>query len=181
MRIAKSDKAVTKRLDIVTKNVVKYLCEQGITVSTAESCTGGILSSAITSVSGASSIFGLGVCSYSERVKSDILGVDEKIISQYGVYSEQTASAMSEAVRKLSGADIGVGITGIAGPLGGEDGKPVGTVYVSVSSKDKEIVRDLRLYESLTELTRDNVRIEAAAMALIMVAELLGHRIDEVI
>lgn len=182
MIIAKSDKVVTKKLDIVTENVVKYLCEQGITVSTAESCTGGILSCTITSVPGASEIFELGMCCYSERVKESVLGVDEKIILQYGVYSSQTAQAMASAVRKLSGADIGVGITGIAGPHDDSvSGKRAGTVYISVCSEDKEITKELRFYEILAEVTRENVRIEAAAAALIMIAELVGCEINEVI
>lgn len=181
MIIAKSDKLVTKKLDIVTKNVVKYLCEQGITVSTAESCTGGILSSAITSVAGASKIFGLGVCSYWESIKTSVLSVDEEIISQYGVVSARTASAMAQGVRKLGGADIGVGITGIAGPTGAEEGKPVGTVFVSVTGFGKEITRDLRLYEKLLELDREAVRIEAATQAMLMIAELVGYKPSEVI
>ncbi len=182
MIIAKCDKVVTKKLDIVTDCVVKYLCEHGITVSTAESCTGGILSSAITSVAGASGIFELGMCCYSERVKESVLGVDEKIISQYGVYSSQTAKAMASGIRKLSNADIGVGITGIAGPHDDSvSGKRAGTVYISVCSEDKEITRELRLYESLAEVTRENVRVESAVSALRMVAELVGLEIKEVI
>lgn len=182
MIIAKCDKVVTKKLDIVTDCVVKYLCEHGITVSTAESCTGGILSSAITSVAGASGIFELGMCCYSERVKESVLGVDEKIITQYGVYSFETAKAMASGIRKLSDADIGVGITGIAGPHDDSvSGKRAGTVYISVCSEDKEITRELRLFESLAEVTRENVRAESAATALMMVAELVGLEIKEVI
>ncbi len=181
MIIAKSDKLVTKRLDIVTKYVVKYLCGKGITMSTAESCTGGILSAAITSVAGASKIFGLGVCSYWESIKSSVLSVDEDIIKQYGVVSAQTAGAMAHGVRKLGDADIGVGITGIAGPTGAEEGKPIGTVFVSVVGFDKEITYDLKLYESLEELTRENIRIEAATQAMCMVAQLVGLPLSEVI
>ncbi len=181
MRIDKSDKVVTKRLDMVTEFVVKYLCEQGITISTAESCTGGLLSSAITSVPGSSKIFWLGLCSYSERAKVEYLGVDAKVISEYGVYSEQTASAMAKAIKKKSGSQIGVGITGIAGPLPDEDGKPAGTVFVSVTDGEREIVRDLALYDGSIEPTRENIRFEAVSRALRMVAELLGHEITEVI
>lgn len=181
MRIAKCDKLVTKRLDIVTDFVVKYLCEQGITISTAESCTGGLLSSAITSVPGSSKIFWLGMCCYSDRAKAEYLGVDKAVIEKYGVYSSQTASAMSRAIMKKSGSMIGVGITGIAGPLSGEDGRPAGTVFVSVTDGEKEIVKDLKLYESDTEPTRENIRYEAVSRALCMVAQLLGQDAKEVI
>lgn len=180
MRIAKCDKAVTKRLDMVTENVVKYLCEQGITIATAESCTGGLLSSAITSIPGASKIFWLGMCCYSERAKAEYLGVDKKVIEKYGVYSSQTASAMSYAVREKSGARIGVGITGIAGPLSDEDGNPAGTVFVSVTDGERECVRNLELNKSDIEPTRENIRYETVSRALCMVAELIGHDVREV-
>lgn len=180
MRIAKCDKLVTKRLDMVTDFVVKYLCEQGITVSTAESCTGGLLSSAITSAPGSSKIFWLGMCCYSERAKVDYLGVDKEVIEKYGVYSLQTASAMSHAVRQKSGSQIGVGITGIAGPQSDEDGKPAGTVFVSVTDGEREIVKNLELNKGDIEPTRENIRFEAACRALCMVAELLGLDAREV-
>lgn len=180
MGIAKCDKVVTKRLDIVTENVVKYLCEQGITISTAESCTGGLLSSAITSIPGSSKIFWLGMCCYSERAKAEYLGVDKKVIERYGVYSAQTASAMAQAVRRKSGSSIGVGITGIAGPLSDEDGKPAGTVFVSVTDGEREIVKDLELYKGDIEPTRENIRYETVCRALGMVAQLLDHDVKEV-
>lgn len=181
MKIDKSDKVVTERLDRVTCFVVKYLCEQGITISTAESCTGGLLSSAITSVPGSSKIFWLGVCSYSERAKVEYLGVDGSIIKKYGVYSEQTASAMAQAIKKKSGSFIGVGITGIAGPLPDEDGKRAGTVYVAVTDGVKEIVKNLALYDGSITPTRENIRKESVTRALCMVMELVGHDMKEVI
>ncbi len=180
MIIAKSDKAVTERLDKVTGFVVKYLCEQGITIATAESCTGGLLSFCITSVPGASKIFELGMCTYSERAKRDYLGVDGGVIEEYGVYSSETATAMARAVRDLSGAQIGVGITGIAGPQSDEKGNPAGTVFVSAVSSERELVRNLKLYERFEDPTREVIRTETAVQALCMVAQLLGLDVSEV-
>lgn len=180
MTITKSDKAVTKKLDMVTEFVVKYLCEQGITLATAESCTGGLLSASITSVPGSSKIFELGMCTYSERAKTEYLGVDGSVIESYGVYSEQTAAAMARAVRELSGASVGVGITGIAGPLPDEDGKKAGTVFVAAVGFGRELVRNLELYRSSTVKGRENIRIETVSRALCMVAELVGCDVGEV-
>ncbi len=123
-------------LDKTVRNVVELLIEKNYRISTAESCTGGLLSELITNVPGASSAFPLGVCTYSEDMKKKLLGVGGEILSEHGVYSSQVASAMAEGVRKLSGSDFGVGVTGIAGPTGAVDGKPVGTVYFSVSYPD---------------------------------------------
>ena len=95
-------------------------------IATAESCTGGMLSAAITSVSGASGAFDCGVCSYANFIKSKLVGVKEDTLATYGAVSEKTAMEMARGVRLLSGADIGVSTTGIAGPLGGTPYKPVG-------------------------------------------------------
>lgn len=164
---------VTESIDIVTKSVVKYMLKNGLTMCTAESCTGGMLAQTITSVAGASGMFPGGICSYSERIKKDVLGVSEKTLEEYSVYSMQTASEMSAGALKLFGTDAAVGITGIAGPDGGTEDKPVGTVYVSVRYHKKEIVRELRLYEEYENLTREKIRLLTTLKALEMTAELL--------
>ena len=114
--------------------VVTALKKAGLTVATAESCTGGSVSRAITDIPGASAVFECGVCAYSNTIKQKLLGVKEETLAQHGAVSAVTAKEMAEGVRTLSGADIGIGITGIAGPNGGSDEKPVGLVYISVDS-----------------------------------------------
>ena len=147
MKFAEGDKVVTDSIDIVTKSVVKYMIKSGRKLCTAESCTGGMISQTITSVSGASEMFLGGACTYN---------VKKETLEQYTVYSEQTASEMSKGALKLFGADCAVAVTGIAGPSGGSQEKPVGTVYVSVRSRQKEIVRRLELYKEYENLDRRN-------------------------
>jgi PncC family amidohydrolase len=148
MNFHEDNKSVTESIDRLAFDVVKYMKEQGLTLSTAESCTGGLLSAAITSVPGASAVFEGGAVVYTESLKVKLLGVSQHTLDTYTVYSEETAVEMSRGVRKLTGSDFGIGITGIAGPDGGTDEKPVGTVYVSISGKDTaDVVRNLKLYE----------------------------------
>jgi nicotinamide-nucleotide amidase len=112
------------------------LKKRGQTLAVMESCTGGLLSDTITNVPGASAYFRGGIVSYATDVKS-MMGVDPSIIETHGVVSQQTANAMAQAVRKQLGADIGVGITGVAGPEP-QDGVPVGQVYIAVATGDGE-------------------------------------------
>ena len=116
---------MSQYVDKLAQNVVKYLDEAGLTIALAESCTGGLLAQSITGVSGASKVFECGVVSYSERIKSKLLGVDPKVIETKGVVSAEVASLMAKGAAALAGADIGVGITGIAGPSGGTKSQPV--------------------------------------------------------
>lgn len=113
--------------------VVALLLEQGKTIACAESCTGGLLAKRITDISGASSVFGMGLVTYSNEAKQKLLGVPSNLLSEFGAVSEQVAKAMAEGVIKTSGADLGIGITGIAGPDGGTADKPVGLVYIALS------------------------------------------------
>ena len=176
MQTTKNDNSVTKTIDFVTTFVVKLLRQQGSSVATAESCTGGMLAQAITSVSGASEIFEMGVVSYSNRIKTMLLDVSEDVLMEYGAVSQQTAVLMAQGVLKKSGADIGVGITGIAGPTGGTKEKPVGTIYVSVvrniGDKQKILVKNLALYNEEKELTRDKARELTVLRALEMIAQI---------
>lgn len=103
-------------------------------ISTAESCTGGLLSATITEVSGSSEIFEGGVVTYANRIKNKLIGVSEESLVKFGAVSKRTAFEMSEGVLKLIGSDISAAVTGIAGPGGGTVKKPVGLVYISVSS-----------------------------------------------
>ena len=141
---------------------VDALKRKGLTVSTAESCTGGMLSEAITSISGSSSVLEMGVCAYSNRIKTEIVGVSESIISSFGAVSKETAAALAKGIRNKSGADLGIGITGVAGPDSSE-GKAVGSVYVALCDKEKLWVRLISLPETLS---RDEIREHATFTAL---------------
>lgn len=118
------------------QTVVELLISQKKKISFAESCTGGLLSKKITDVSGASEVFDCGFVTYSNEKKTELLGVKTKTLCDFGAVSYQTALEMAEGVRKKSGADIGVSVTGIAGPGGGTAEKPVGLVYVGFSAED---------------------------------------------
>jgi nicotinamide-nucleotide amidase len=111
------------------------LAGKGKTVSAAESCTGGLISSLFTSIPGSSQYYLGSVTSYANSVKAGVLGVPEEIISKYGAVSEECVMAMAEGVRKLTGSDFSVATSGIAGPGGGSETKPVGLVWIAVSSE----------------------------------------------
>jgi nicotinamide-nucleotide amidase len=121
--------------DTLESVVGKLLKEKGRKLATAESCTAGLLSAKITDIPGSSDYFERGLATYSNRSKIELLGVPEEILSTYGAVSVQTAEAMATGVREKSGADYGLAITGIAGPDGGTDEKPVGTVFIAVASQ----------------------------------------------
>ncbi|MBQ8967329.1 MAG: CinA family protein [Ruminococcus sp.] len=174
MNFAEDNKVVTESIDIITEGVVKYMLDNSVTMSTAESCTGGMVAEAVTSVSGASGMFYGGVCTYTEEVKMKLLGVSAKTLREYTVYSKEVAGEMSLGAAKMFGTDCAVGITGLAGPGGGTEQKPVGTVYISARYKDKEICRELRLYEEYEKLDRELIRRLATLKALQMICEVCG-------
>ncbi len=126
--------------------VGEMLRERGFTVAAAESCTGGLLLGRLTQVPGSSAWVVGGVVAYDNRVKTETLGVPGNLLAEHGAVSEPVAIAMAHGVRSMMGADLGVGITGIAGPTGGSEAKPVGTVVIAVSGPDgHESVRTFRL------------------------------------
>lgn len=129
------DTVYGENVDSLEQVVVPMLKECGLKLATAESCTGGLLAQRITSIPGSSEVFEYGAVTYANHVKEELLGVPAELLERYGAVSEQVAATMSEGVLLRSGADIGVGITGIAGPGGGSEQKPVGTVYISVAVK----------------------------------------------
>ena len=145
--------------------VVQRLREKGLKLATAESCTGGLISKRITEVPGASDVFECGVCSYANRIKHELLGVSEDTLAQHGAVSPETAEQMAEGIRRLSGADIGISVTGIAGPGGGTEEKPVGLVYIGVSSENYSKVER---YLSGTKKpgSREHIRLSASQQAL---------------
>jgi len=118
----------------------QLLIDQSLTLSTAESCTGGNLSALLTSISGSSAYFDRGYITYSNQAKIDMLNVDTKILEQFGAVSEQTAALMVDGVVQNSHSDVAVSITGIAGPTGGTAEKPVGMVCFGFYVRDKSFV-----------------------------------------
>ena len=119
------------------ENLLKILIKKKYKISVAESCTGGLISSSITSISGASKVFNLGLVTYSNQAKINILKVNKNIIKKYGAVSHECCSAMVKNLSRISKANINVSITGIAGPKGGTKQKPVGLVYVGVKKGNK--------------------------------------------
>ena len=122
-------------MNTVATNLVELLKARGLTCATAESCTGGGVGSAITAVPGSSAVFAGGVISYSNEVKRDILGVSSDILQNVGAVSSETAAQMAEGARKLLKTDLAVSLTGIAGPDGGSEEKPVGLVWFGLATK----------------------------------------------
>lgn len=139
------------------------LKERGLTLATAESCTGGLVAKKITDLAGVSEIFSGGVVSYANSVKEKILGVRAETLEKYGAVSEETAGEMCKGVRKALGTDIGVSTTGIAGPTGGSDEKPVGTVCFGISTGDKTLTYTKYFGETLS---RKEIREKASEFAL---------------
>ena len=148
---------MTEALKLKASEAVNTLNAKNLNIATAESCTGGLLSALITSVSGASNVFGLGICSYSADAKNGILKVNAKTLEDFGTVSELTAKEMAQNVRTLANADIGLSVTGVAGPNPTEN-KPVGLVYIALSDKKNTLVKKLNIENN----GRDYIRNIAA-------------------
>lgn len=144
------------------EQAVTALLRRGLTLATAESCTGGWVGKLLTEVSGASAVYKGGVIAYANEVKTALLGVGEALLEAQGAVCEDVALQMARGVCARLGTDCGIGITGIAGPTGGTAEKPVGLVYVGVCTPQGEVCVKLLSQEP----TRDGVRLEAARTAL---------------
>lgn len=150
-------------------DVVSLAAKRGLTVATAESCTGGLVSAALTDVPGASSVFTHGFVTYADRAKTGVLGVPAALIAERGAVSAEVAEAMAAGALRMSGGDVAIALTGIAGPGGGSAAKPVGLVWFGLATADgtasqREIFED-----------KDRVGVRAAAVeaALAMVLKAL--------
>ena len=119
------------------KSLIKLLTKKRLKLSVVESCTGGLLASSITSVSGASKIFNLGLITYSNQAKIKVLKVNKKLIEKYGAVSHECCFSMVNNLSKISRANVNVSITGIAGPKGGTKQKPIGLVYIGIKKSNK--------------------------------------------
>ena len=144
----------------------KLLRERGWTIAVAETTTGGLISARIVSVPGSSAYYERGVIAYSALSKREMLGIDEEVMDTYGAVSAEAACAMAKGVRKVSGADLGLAETGIAGPIRGRSPKPIGTAYVAVAGAEGVVCREFQF-----DGDRDAIRNAIADAALQMVIE----------
>ena len=125
----------------LAKKVVKLLSKKRLKISFAESCTGGLLSSSITSISGSSKVFTIGLVTYSNLSKINILKVPKKILIKHGAVSYETCSSMVKNINKISKTNISLSITGVAGPKGGSREKPVGLVFIGIKKGNKTLIK----------------------------------------
>ena len=155
----------------IEQRVVELLKENNLTISTAESCTAGYIPKRITDIPGASSVFGYGAITYSNEIKHQILGVKTETLDKYGAVSEQTAREMAAGIRRVSGADIGISVTGIAGP--GKDGtdKPVGLCFIALDAEDKQICEKIETGKNDREYNRYVTASRALNLARIYIEE----------
>ena len=148
--------------------VADLLLKKCLTISIAESCTGGLISKTLTEIPGISQVFMSGVVSYSNNAKINILGVKPETIEKYGAVSQNTAIEMAENIKQISGTDIGLSVTGLAGPAGATEEKPIGLVYVALATKDGVESKELRLWGE-----RNRIRNVTCLHALDMVRRYL--------
>ena len=153
----------------VAKNMVELYRAHGKTCATAESCTGGLVGGAITSVSGSSEVFLGGIISYANEVKMNVLGVPREVLDSVGAVSSECAAAMAEGARRLTGADVAVSTTGIAGPGGGSAEKPVGLVWFGLATAE-----GTRTEKAIFRGDREGVRANAVTHALGMLTMAVG-------
>lgn len=151
--------------------IVRLCRAKGVLIATAESCTGGLISAAITDIPGSSEALDRGFVTYSNAAKVDMLGVSETILARHGAVSEETARAMAEGVLKRSLATVSIAVTGIAGPGGGSAKKPVGRVHVALARRDRETHHEQL---DLGDIGRDQVRAQTVLRALELLSESLA-------
>ena len=152
------------------KSLIRILTKKNLKLSVAESCTGGLLASTITSISGASKVFNLGLVTYSNQAKINILKVNKNIIKKYGAVSHECCSAMVKNLSRISKANINVSITGIAGPKGGTKQKPVGLVYIGVKRGNKIQINKC-LFKSKKRSSIQKATVEKALELILRIAK----------
>lgn len=153
---------MTLRIFELAKEMGAALEKQGLKLATAESCTGGGLSYFITSIPGSSNWFDCGFVTYSDAAKTEMLGVNSSTIKAYGAVSDNTAREMAEGALLKSKADIGLAITGIAGPTGGSPLKPVGTVWIALAKRNSQTLIEVHLFFG----DRESIRLQAIEISL---------------
>lgn len=152
------------------EKLAKTLINQQLTLSIAESCTGGLVSNRLTNIPGSSAFLHFSVIAYDNRAKTNILNVSLKTLKQYGAVSQQTARAMAQGIRKILKSDISLSITGIAGPSGGSPDKPVGTVFMAICFRNKVID-----YQFMFKGSRTSIKKQAAEKALNLLIHLVNQ------
>lgn len=160
--------------ETLVSSVMKTLIDRGMTIATAESCTGGMVASRLIDYPGASKAFITGMVTYTNESKARLLGVDEDVLEKYGAVSSQTAEQMCTGAAERCGADVGISTTGIAGPDGGTAEKPVGLVYIGVSIRGKAVTKELRLSGG-----RNKIRNAAAVAAIELLRQQLKTQEDK--
>ncbi len=155
----------------LAQQAVKQLKARHKTLVTAESCTGGWIAKRITDIAGASEVFECGIVCYSNRIKTELLGVRKETLAEFGAVSEQTAREMALGALDVSKADVAVAVTGIAGPDSDNTGKPVGLVYIAVADRTRVEVHEFRNH--FTDNVRDNNRRASADNALTVLGRFL--------
>jgi nicotinamide-nucleotide amidase len=161
-----SDYVLPVQLVDLARRVIEANRAAGRRIAVAESCTGGLVSAALTEIAGSSDVFEAGFITYSSEAKTKLLGVSDDVLETFGSVSIAAAWAMAQGALAASGADVAVALTGIAGPAGGSDRKPVGTVVFARADKDadpKEITADTQKFD---DNGRGGVRLQAALCAL---------------
>ena len=150
----------------IEAEVGNILRKRKMTMAVAESCTGGLISSRITDISGSSDYFIMGIVTYSNEIKENILNVSPKLMRKHGAVSKQVALEMAKGVRLLAATDIGIGVTGIAGPTGGTKSKPVGLVYIALITDKKQIVKEFQF-----KGTREEIKFKASQTTMDMIRQ----------
>ena len=164
----KRSRSSTMKTEELAVRLLEQLKLQGKTLATAESCTGGGIGKQLTSIPGSSSVYAGGVISYTNQVKNRVLSVSEETLETVGAVSAETAEAMAQGVRIVIGADIGISVTGLAGPDSDGSGKPVGLVYVAATNGIDTLVQEYHFQGN-----REAVRSQAVHAALQMGLKIL--------
>jgi PncC family amidohydrolase len=151
---------------LLEEEIIGLLVERGKTLAVAESCTGGLIGYRLTQVSGSSAAFLGGVVAYHNSVKQKTLGVPADVLEREGEVSEATALAMAEGVRRLLGADIALAVTGIAGPTGGTEDKPVGLTYIALSAAPDVLTCERHLWRGNRQQNKESSATAALALLL---------------
>ena len=144
-----------------TEEIAKILINKHLTLATTESCTGGLLSSKLTDISGSSSYIHLNLITYSNEAKQKMLGVRRETLDNYGAVSEECSYEMASGLQKLTGSDICISTTGIAGPTGGTDEKPVGLMYSTICTKNKAITFEVKFHPEISRIEMKELFVQA--------------------
>ncbi len=160
-------------LELVTtaNDILNSLRARGLKLVTAESCTGGTIAGVVTEIAGSSEVFDRGYVTYSNLAKIEMLGVEKTLLDAHGAVSSEVAEAMARGAITASGVDVSVAVTGIAGPGGGSDDKPVGLVYLAAATRDGRLISER---QDFADIGRGNVREETVKAALALVLRIVG-------